>query len=214
MAHGLYVRPIFSSVKPLDGDIKQVEVVDATPDGGMPFAGPVATPLSSGRHVRTENLPTRMHWGSRGGASIPDFDNGLILNVSERARDVIETVEPDVHQFVPVEYESTSGKPLDRRYFLIVGNRIDGVSRQSPGMILFRDIMWRPARDLPEDQRPPGYSDEIKAELAFDAAAIGGVHLWVDKHISSVAVYLSDLLAQAIREAGLTGVELPQVKVF
>ena len=212
MPHGLNVRPIFSSVKPLDGAIDQVEVADPTPDGGMPLDKSYAT--TCGRWVRTEYLPKSMQWGSRGGARMPDFDNGLIVNVSDRARQVIEDVEPGVHQFVPVEYESTAGKPLGTRYFLFVGNRIDGVSRLSPGMTLARGIMWIPARDLPPERRPAGFSDSVQPQLIFDAAATGGVHLWVDKHLAFAAIYLSDTLARAITDAGLTGVELPPIRTI
>jgi hypothetical protein len=142
---------------------------------------------------------------------MPDFDDGLILNVSLRAREVIEQVEPIIHQFVPVEYFRPNGKPLGSRYFLFVCNRVDGVHRASPGMVLRSGRLWCPTSDLPAAERPPGYSPDVKPELVFDEARIEDHHLWVDKHLLS-GTYLSDTLADAITRTGLTGVRLVSVQ--
>ena len=212
MAAYIYVRPIFSSVEPLDDNINAVEVADPTPDGGLPLNRTYAK--HCGRAVLAETLPKRMQWASRGGAPMPDFDNGLILNVSERARDVIEGVEPGVHQFVPVDYFRPSGEELGRRFFLFAGNRVDGVHRASPGMMLLQGMMWIPARDRSPDERPADFDPNAEPAIFFDASRIEGYHMWIDKHLRMTEPVVSDEMAAAIADAGLTGVELPQAKVM
>lgn len=138
--------------------IDQVRLEDETPDGGYP---PRGLPLRAGRPVKTEHLPTRMRWLDRQGHDIPDFDNGLILNVSATAKGLIEDLEPDIHQFVEVSYENSSGQLLERRFFLFVGNRLDSMHPANPTMALCRGMYWVPLQDLlrrgqpiPEDKNP------------------------------------------------------------
>jgi hypothetical protein len=95
--HGNYVE-----VEALDGDLSNVEIADTTPDDGLPLNSKHA--FTSGRAVIPDYMPTKMRRGGPQAHPIPDFDNGLVLNVSGAARDLIEAFEPGVHQFIPVDY--------------------------------------------------------------------------------------------------------------
>ena len=79
--------------EPLDGDFQKVDVIDRTPDGGKLPGG-----MTSGRPVHAEHMPTKMRWGNAR-YKIPDFDNSWCVNVSERAKAIIEQFEPNTHQF-------------------------------------------------------------------------------------------------------------------
>jgi len=197
MVYGLNVKPEYGyyvEVDPLDGDISRIEVVDQTPDGGLPFIPTIQPAHTMGRPVKPDSVPTRMRWGDRQKHPIPDFDNGLILNVSNRAKELIESLEPGIHQFLPVEYFDVDDEPVEKRWFLIVGNRIDGVDRDHSRMRLAKGIMWT-ANDV----------DDPK--LVFNEAQARGRHLWVDKHLDG-GQFISDVLAQRIQDEGLTGLRL------
>ncbi len=136
----------------------------------MPNTQPAHT---MGRPVRTEHVPTRMAWLDRQGHPIPDFDNGLILNVSDRAKALVERLEPGVHQFLPVDYYDARGDLVERRHFLIVCNRLDSLDRARTTMVLSRGVMWRPAREVlrrrPEDI-PPGFDVHAEPRMVFNRA--------------------------------------------
>lgn len=199
-AHGYYVE-----VEALDGAIDQVKLDDETPDGGYPARG---LPLMAGRPVRTEHLPTRMRWKDRQGHAVPDFDNGLIRNVSSRAKEVIEALEPGVHQFVPVAYENSAGQALETRHFLFVGQRIDSMHPDNPTMALNRGIYWVPLSDLLRrgQELPAGKDPGLPTKLVLSRDRIGTAHLWVDSRSASGATFISDPLAEELRDKGLTGI--------
>ena len=197
MVYGLSVKPVngyYVEVEALDGDIRKIEVADATPDGGLPFLPHIQPPCSMGRPVKPDHVPTRMRWGDRHGKPVPDFDNGLILNVSQRAKDFIESFEPGVHQFLPVEYVDRQGAFLESRYFLIVCNRLDTVDRRHSRLNLVRGVMWSP------DGVP-------NPKLVFNRAQCAGAHLWKDKHLAQ-GEFISAEFADAYKRSGLTGLRL------
>jgi hypothetical protein len=210
MAHGLDVKPehgYYVLVVPLDGDLTKVEIADQTPDGGL-------TPnnrrtFTAGRAVKTEFMPTKMEWRDPHGHSIPDFDSGNFLNVSERAKALIERIEPGVHQFIPIDYHDMKGRLLERRYIFVVCNRIDSLDRERTTMVLARGILWVLASDLEPDELPPGFDASRPAKMVFNNTQIGGAHLWQDKHLlGGSGAFISDAFAHAVIAAGLTGVRV------
>jgi hypothetical protein len=117
-----------------------------------------------------------MLWGDRQPDPIPDFDNGLVLNVSDAARDLIEAFEPNVHQFLPVDYFDRDGVLLERRNFLIVGNRLDSLDRAHETMVFSSERigdahLWRD-KHL---RGGPFLSDALAA--AIEALGLTGLRL-------------------------------------
>jgi hypothetical protein len=208
MVYGLHVVPEnghYVNTKQIGGSFGRVQLIDPTPDGGYTPQG-----LSSGRHIRTEGLPKQMKWLGRGRHAVPDFDPQRCLNVSVRARDLIETFEPGVHQFIPVEYLNGKGEHREHRFFLIVGNRIDSLDRARTTMVLWKGAIWLPATSLVRDGEPlpPGVDPETPPVMVFNRSQIGGRHLWCDKHLMNVGVFISDEIARAFEDAGFTGLKL------
>lgn len=209
VAYGLNIKPehgYYVEVEAVDGDIKQVKLVDESDDGGYP---PRGNPILAGRPVQTEHLPTKMNWLDRNRHAVPDFDNGLINNVSARAKALIETLEPGVHQFVPVEYVDRSGVHLEHRFFFFVGNRLDTYYDENPTMVLAHGRMWVPARDLTRrgEEMPAGKDPTIPAKLVIDSQKVGVAHIWVEKHSAGGSTFISEQMFKAIEAAGLTGVK-------
>lgn len=217
MVYGLNVKPVngyYVECKAMDGDVHAVQVVDQTPDGGIPIDNYHV--FTSGRAVDPTFMPTKVHWKDRHHHPVPDFDNGPVLNVSARAKVLIEQYEPGVHQFLPVDFFDIDRKFLESRWFLIVCNRIDSIDREhTQGMMLVRNMMWRTYRDVarrrPEDV-PTGVDPLVPPKLVFSLTQIGGAHVWHDKHMSSGEI-ISDQLANAILAAGMTGLRLSESKM-
>lgn len=207
MVYGLSIVPTHGylvEVEPLDGDIDAIRTVDQSNDGGVEPTG-----MSSGRIVGPEHVPTRMQWLDQERHPMPDFNRAHLLNVSARARDLIEQAEPETHQFLPVAYFDIDGKLLENRYFLFVGNRIDSVDRNETTLVLANGFMWITAANLVRMKRPlpPGADPGKPTKLVFNKGQIAGKHLWQDKHLSA-GPYLSDALASLLRAAGMTGLAL------
>lgn len=193
--------------KNLDGDVLAVRALDETPEPGLRLNSGIAAVIS-GRAIDPTHLPTRMRIGG-GRRAVTDHgrDNGLIF-ISERFKTLIEGLEPDVHQFFPVALVNRKGDHLADHWFWVVCNRIDSVDRTLTTAILWRGVLWRPARDLPDEELPPGTDRTLRPKIVFNPAQIGLTHFWRDKFISGDFLYCSDEAANLIREVALTGIEL------
>jgi hypothetical protein len=216
MVYNMAIRPTLlgRGVDQLDGDFSKVKLVDYTRDGGM-----LNDTLGSGRPVKTEFMPTRMFWDEAAGP-IPDFELSLALNISERARVLIERLEPDVHQFIPVDYFLSDGTLAEKRWFLVPCHRIDSTdhdlttfamieTRKDDGSLWNKH--WRPVYDLVANKQferiPPHLSRDTESKLVFSNRKIGGRKLWMEMYLlSRKGPFMSDDLANAIVSAGLTGI--------
>jgi hypothetical protein len=163
-------------------------------------------------------------------ADVPDFESsGSHIGVSERARTLIEQFEPGVHQFVPADYFSGKGELLERRHIMYVCNRIDSLDHDKTTFVLNTTYIlpeyvepgkewtrsWQPVSAIVRwgdlNQIPPHIPHDATSEFVFNRAQIGTHHLWCDKFLSGI-VWLSDELAQAIRDSDLTGVNLDETR--
>lgn len=209
---------------PIEGDFSKVKLVDGQFDGGnIPCAGRV-------RSVRTELVRKQMRWTHGGKLKIPDFESsGSHIGVSERARTLIEQFEPGVHQFVPADYFGGKGELLERRHIMHVCNGIDSLDHYKTTFVLNTTYIlpeyvepgkestrsWQPVSAIVRwgdlNQIPPHIPHNATSEFVFNRAQIGTHNLWCDKFLSGI-VWLSDELAQAIRDSDLTGVNLDETR--
>jgi Immunity protein family (Imm11) len=213
MAYSLSTQPehgYFVAAEALDGDLEKVELVDASPDGGLNLHDHYR--FTSGRAVKPEFMPKRMKWPDH--HWIADFEGGYLLTISQRAKQRIEPFEPGTHQYLPVEFYDSAGIFLEMRCFLIGCNRLDGMDR-SHAMMIFDRGLWRPARDLRDrpEAIPPGFDVTAPAKLVFNKAQIGRAHLWSEKHlVSGHGYWISDELGEALCASGYTGLRLSKVE--
>jgi hypothetical protein len=213
MVYGLNVKAEHGmdwDFEPLDGDFRKVGLLDESPDDGI---NPRGRPFTCGRAVDPANVPNKVQWKDRNSPrSIPDFSTGPFLHVSAKAKALIEEFEPEIHQFLPVEFTDIDGNFLEHRWFLAVCNRLDSLDREhTKGMLLSGGKMWRPARELLRnyaDEIPPGFDLSVEPKMVFSRAQIGGAHMWCDKHLTGGGPFVSDELAAAINASGLTGLRL------
>lgn len=191
----------------LDGDVLEVRLVDETPEPGLRVTSGIFA-VQSGRPIDPTHLPTRMMIGG-GRRAVTDYtpDKGLNF-ISERFKKLIEGLEPKVHQFFPVELVDEDGGHLADHWFWVVCHRIDSVDRTQTTAILWRGVLWRPARDLSKEELPAGVDPSQKTRIVFNSEQIGAAHFWRDKYLPSRSIHCSNRAASLIREAALTGIEL------
>jgi hypothetical protein len=203
MVYSLDILPAwgyYTGVELLDGDRLKIGPLSPVNDGGVGWYGVPADPTYFPKHVK---------WMDRKGNSVPDFDAAQLISVSERARNIIEQIEPGVHQFLPVKFADIKGHFLEDRYWFMVCNRLDSVDRAKTTMVL-RGAQWVIARDLVRrgESIPAHIDPNATPRIVFDLSAIGASHIWVDKHIGNASGFVSELVAAALRDAGMTGVRL------
>jgi hypothetical protein len=170
---------------PLDGDLNALE-----PEQNLDPASAVS--FATGIRLSPKNMPSRVWYG--GSAKIPgDLSFGYhgLPTVSARLKDIIEGVEPAVHQFFPVDFVSKKGSSIEKRYILVVARQIDGASPEHSSMLRSRNFWYNIGQE-------PG-------ELVFDRRLIGEAHMWRDPSIIGTPVLVSQRMAEAIHGAGLRG---------
>lgn len=195
-----------SAFQNVDGDPQLVELMDPSSDvGGGPIpSGPYAA--KAGRVLRTEHLPTRIHWKSL--RSVPEVDRLYdMFTVSDDFKAIVETYEVG-HQFVPVEFLSKDRKTVvAKRWWFFACNRLDTIDREATTMVLRKGMLWCPATDLEPSERPAWWTPAVKPTLVFSLEKIGSAQLWQDKHLIN-GPFITRALGDALGRANLSGLTL------
>lgn len=197
--------------KAIDGNSKLVELEDRTQDDG----GLIAR-YDSGRPLKPDHMPTKLLRGGPGPEQSPllDVDVGIggMLLVNKTFKDILEELEPAVHQFFPAEvyvndHDPTTWQPEDGFYdepkgkktklvkvadywHLNICNRLD---------TYHPDTVGRNARGFytPKDLG-------VEGNEVFSLEKIGNHHAWHDKFARGRLI--SDVFAERLQSAGLTGI--------
>ena len=180
-----------SWIKVLEGDISNVRLIDPTLDDGTLIT---KEGLDVGRPMIAEGMPTKV---VRKGVDLKikplvDVESfyGQLL-VSDAFKAIVEELEPGVHQFFPMElYVGDEFQRTD--YFFNICNRLDTMDRELSFPINARGF-FRPRK-----------GDDYK--LVFSKEKIGSHHAWRDKFVPGGETYISNTLAQKLKDAGITGV--------
>ncbi|NBB24390.1 hypothetical protein GVM20_04535 [Porphyrobacter sp. SLTP] len=183
------------------GNFPSSKFIEA-PSDGLPKIGPA----KAGVPVDGSDLPKKITWIDKPAYPPADFDKCGQFNVSERARAVIETVEPGVHQFFPVDYFTRKGEAIGTRYWLYICNRRDAIHPTRSNMILNKFGEYCPPSDgVRKGWEIPDHVDvNAPPKFVVDGAKIAGVHLWREVRAEGLPL-ISDRMHQAITDAGLTG---------
>ena len=179
-------------------------------DDGLPnTSGPKAgVPLYGGA------LPKVVRWDEPADNPPPDFDSMPTMNVSERARQVIESLEPGVHQFFPVEYIDRQDQPIETRYWFYICHRRDTIHSTKSNMLLNKWGEYIPPLDAlrRNQQLPPHVDPALPAKYVIDKAKIDDVHMWREARSGGGMILMSDMMRRAIQDAGLTGIQPKQME--
>lgn len=145
-----------------------------------------------GRDDGRSAAPVSIRWNSSI-QDVPDlFVCGGVNVVSDTLRAVIETHEPRVHQFLPVDVLAHQFGPAERRWWLIVCNEIPSVERNLTSHHLTSTGRWLPVR---------------RGRFVFSKSAIGAAGLWRDSGIPGSCL-CSNALGHALAAARLSGLSL------
>jgi hypothetical protein len=126
---------------------------------------------------------------------------GELLVVDQALKDVIERLDPGVHQFRPVRLTGELGDEIPRPFYtLLIGQFLESFSPEKsvPGSFKSEFSTFN------NHQR---YRSTIVTErskgLAFSRAAFGGRHLWREKYLTTPRVICSDEFRAAVKAAKL-----------
>jgi len=196
MTYQLYEKPLGHTSLDfdfVDGDMKKVENEDRRIDIGInPPDWSIA--MRFGRRVKTEFLPTRIR-PTTNQNRMPDFAIVRLAQIcSAKFRDVVEILEPGVHQFVPVEVVRKNGDHVADMFWFVPCNRLD---------TLELELLYPPVNHHGRYRGAGGDS-----RIVFSRSRIGDHHVWIDKRVISGFIWVSDKFHDAAVEAGLIGLNL------
>ncbi|NJM82301.1 MAG: hypothetical protein HC844_07255 [Tabrizicola sp.] len=113
-----------------------------------------------------------------------------VILVSDKVKVIIETLEPGVHQFFPLETWCRGNQPGPRMHLLNVCSRLPSVDQERTTKLFVDDRRWK---------------NEGPGELVFSLAQIGSHKLWHDRHIYD-NFYFTDEVKAAFEAEKVTGI--------
>lgn len=205
MVYVLHARPLRDAYPNVDWGCEtfpSAKVLEVA-DDGLPLPGAAE---KAGVPVDGSMLPKRVTWKHVRKALPGDFDNMPQMNLSERAKAVIESVEPGVHQFFPVDYFRSNGKKIETRYWLYIGNRRDSICAERSNWVLSEFGSYVAPRHAVrwKMEIPPHVDVNAPAKFVFDCEKIGDAHLWREARADGLPL-MSETLYQAIMAIEPTG---------
>ena len=143
--------------------------------------------------------------------------------LSQRARDLIEALEPDVHQFFPFTVEQQNGTAIGRPFWLLnICNRIDAVvASRSTVVKVGPDLQDRPddwwyiradhKRRHPKlDVVDAGLAEDHPHRIVLSSDRIAERAIWADRRWRR-AVFLSTAFGQMVQAASLDDITLSEI---
>ena len=134
--------------------------------------------------------------------------NSGLLAITEPLKNIIEALEPGVHQFFPLKMTMPRGKVYPEPYFgMIILRKLDSfVPEKSSDFHTFTSYTGEKYYHFDETKKSI-------SRLALSGEKIKGTHLWREKYVQTPNIFMSDELRNAIKEAGLTIFRHHPVKV-
>lgn len=136
---------------------------------------------------------------------IADFNNmwGSAL-VSQKFKDVVEALEPGIHQFFPVKAYWPGKKPVeDKFYWFHICTALDSVSEEASNLDA-RKVIYSPVYEKEVTRGWRNYNNE---NLVFSASDIEGLHLWQDRFLV-IGPWGSGAFKNACEVNDITGISL------
>lgn len=160
---------------------------DGSPDS------PLVTPIEEHEPPRFFQFES----GHKSPASIISLPS-RILAVSEPMKSFLEWLEPDVHQFFPIEVRNTRGKVYQLDYYvLVIGQYLDSFLPEKSQKDTFRkngSSIWYSITT--------GSKKEVTG-LALSKSKFDGAHMWRERAFREWLICFSDELMAEILDAGL-----------
>lgn len=183
-------------VEPLDGDWQSVQPIDMSKDGGVRIK---ASCYYQGRRIDGELLPSSFKLSGPKRDLVEVQKHFGAFWVPQNFKEIVEKLEPGVHQFFPIELVWSDGGHAAHRYWFNICNRLDSVDRERT-TVEFRNTWYLKG-------------DKSKM-LVFNRSQIGSCHVWIDKFIAGNKPFVSEAFKKEMEMAGVTGLHfrrLPEV---
>ncbi len=124
--------------------------------------------------------------------------NDRLLAVETALKDVVERLEPGVHQFRPIRVTTRKGAAVAKQYHtMVIGQFLDCFRPESSD-----EGSWEKAKTVDSYQVYINTKEYI-AGLAFSKSAMDNAHLWRERRVTSPEIYFSDALKAEFDKAGL-----------
>lgn len=121
--------------------------------------------------------------------------NSRVLAVDETLKGIIETLEPDTHQFWRIRLQRRTGREYPQTFYGIrIGKFLDSFSPEQSA-----EGSWREKSGFYGPYFP---YKRCYVGLALSQEVIGSTHLWCEKRLLDPRLFLSDTLMAEIDKAG------------
>ncbi len=203
------------SLDPINGNIMRVGPAD------MEFGPPIdcvlmddgtiieKTDKNIGLKVKTEHLPTKLLLSldtdrdeEVTGIADVDIAAGCYV-VSEKFREVVEDLEPNKHQFVPVDLIWKDGTKGPTYYWFFVVARIDSCDREKTTHHWNEEISRWQTRE--------------KSTFVYSLNKVHGNEIWVDKYWPTTHFQnpmVTENFKETLEKAGVSGVAFYECTAF
>jgi hypothetical protein len=122
-----------------------------------------------------------------------------IWAVEEALKNIIEQLEPNVHEFYPIEIIMPKGKVYPKSYFLlVVGQYLESFS-----LTKSKAGTSKESSDFPGQYRLSSWTKIEIGGLAFEKSKFGNAHLWRERNGGEPDVFFSDRLKVELDLANL-----------
>ncbi len=132
--------------------------------------------------------------------------SGLGWAVDSALKSIMERLEPEAHQFFPIELRMPKGRVFPEPYHLfVVGQYLDSFSRENSDPLSWTDC-------APE--YPDFYFYKYRKDkqgivgLALSRSIFGAAHLWRERRFNGILTCFSDELREEIASANLRNPKL------
>ncbi len=125
------------------------------------------------------------------------------LAVDQQLKEIIERLEPGVHQFFPIQITMPRERAYPKPYYLLViGQFLEGFRPEQSAPDVHGLRCWR-RMDWSDNVFGIDFDSTCCPQLAFSRSAIGGAHLWRERRALMNNILISDALQAEIAAAKL-----------
>lgn len=156
--------------------------------------------VNTGLRTDTAYLPTRIQWGGskRELGDVLYTRNCFI--VSQRFRDVVESLEPEKHQFEPLQVLWADGSLAGNYFWFFALQRLDSMDREHTTH-KFQTVEWM------KKWRPIN-----GGKWVANLDQVGRYCIWIDPHTRVGWPWVSGSFKQAMVKAGITGLRFDETE--
>lgn len=131
-----------------------------------------------------------------------------VFLVRDNFKEIVERLEPNVHQFMPVELTWSDGTLVEGDYYwFVVAQALDSVNQEhttAPLRYLHNKILDKKIRAVWRTEDRETFEPYT---FVFDQKVIGGAHVWQDEYMV-VGPYCSDVFKAECEAEGIVGISI------